>query len=416
MKSMTFKELDLMVEMAESFEGFQVQDILFSNDVLAIYLRLGPKEAYLVADVGSQKPVFIATQEPLPAMKKETKPLLLFLRAHLDGKRLVSARRVTELGRMVSLRFENRDEWLELELHLFAQGRNIVASTDGAHLSLNKVRDLPPVTNVISDETPRTPAEIYSDWIGFRRAGKSGGAPADPAAQFEKLRGKKELGLKGLHDKLRELSDGSLKAAGDWLNEHRTLEVPLEFDKFIDHKKSLRENVAAIFDRVKANKKKLESVRERLALMERELADLTPASAAKTAPRKAPPSPLEDAKGRTKHFENGVAAYIGKSAADNLKILRKAKAWYWWVHPKDLPGSHAIIAVEKGAALDSHILRQVALWTLEESLTPKQWNDWQGLKCQFIYTECRFVTPIKGDKLGRVNYKNEKTLTLTVTR
>ncbi len=46
MKSQSFRELDLMLEMAESFEGFYVYDAIFNNDTLVLLLKAGPKEAY----------------------------------------------------------------------------------------------------------------------------------------------------------------------------------------------------------------------------------------------------------------------------------------------------------------------------------------------------------------------------------
>jgi predicted ribosome quality control (RQC) complex YloA/Tae2 family protein len=418
MKSLSFKELDLIVKDVEAFRGFAVQEAIINNDVLVLSLRKGPREVSFIVDIGSQKPLFVATQEHLPVLKKQTKPIILFLRKHLLGKKFVGALRKEDFGRLVLLSFEGSgEESLEMELHLFPQARNIIARTGQAQLSLNKTKTLQEITSTMEDEDPREPAQIYSDWLSFRSKGKSR-TPA-PGEDFEKIRRKKEQGLESLKEKLMSLATEPWQAAGDWLASHRNVdfpsELPVELSPYVDLKKSLQANIDAIFEKSKHNKKKIEAVEKRIVDLEKELKSLTPESMNKQKQqRKSPESPLENAKGRTKNFENGMAAYIGKSAADNLKILRKAKAWYWWVHPKDIPGSHAIIAIAKGAPLDMAILKKVALWTLQETLSPKQWKDWQGIKSQFLYCECRFVTPIKGDKLGRVHYKNEKILTLIV--
>ncbi|MBY0386123.1 DUF814 domain-containing protein, partial [bacterium] len=107
-------------------------------------------------------------------------------------------------------------------------------------------------------------------------------------------------------------------------------------------------------------------------------------------------------------------AFIGKSAEDNLKILRKSKAWHLWLHIKDLPGSHGIIAFDKSVKVPLEIVREVALWVVEQSLSAKQRESWKGVKCDVIYCECRFVTPIRGDKLGRVTFKNEKAISISI--
>jgi len=98
---------------------------------------------------------------------------------------------------------------------------------------------------------------------------------------------------------------------------------------------------------------------------------------------------------------------IGKSAKDNLEILRKARAWDIWMHFKDEPGAHLVIFRGRRREVTQNELQQIAKWfvstTLKETL---------NRPIELIYTEERYVQPIKGDRLGRVKYQKEKVLPL----
>lgn len=109
-------------------------------------------------------------------------------------------------------------------------------------------------------------------------------------------------------------------------------------------------------------------------------------------------------KGRRLQLENGLEAVIGKSAADNLAILRRAQAWDLWMHLKDYPGAHAIILRPRGKEVGGETIQKVAEWLIRESLSNQkiQWGSQYGV----VVAECRFVRPIKGDRLGRVTYHN----------
>lgn len=50
-------------------------------------------------------------------------------------------------------------------------------------------------------------------------------------------------------------------------------------------------------------------------------------------------------------------------------------------------------------------LKQIASWLINET---KLKGANLGGTFEVLIAECRFVTPIKGDSLGRVNYRNER--------
>lgn len=115
-----------------------------------------------------------------------------------------------------------------------------------------------------------------------------------------------------------------------------------------------------------------------------------------------------DVKTRKLELESGAIALAGKSAKDNLLLLRKAKPWFIWMHLRDLPSTHVVITRNKAQKLLNSELVKVAQWLLSQQFKSK--NQKKGEKYEVIYTECRYVKPIKGNKSGLVNYQNESTL------
>ncbi len=407
MKSLSFKELDLIVEKAALFTGAVLEDVVLSNDVLLLLFKFNEQKVHFVVDL-RPKPYFLISTDRAPGLKKQIKPIVLFLKAHFLGAVFEGLEVKKEFGRLLVLKFSQKRQ---MEIHLFSQARNIILAANAAHISLRKVSELKPMGAVSEDLNPRMPEALFTEWLE---------AFAQPAAgkavkveDRQKIFQKKQHGLLDLQKKLSELEASPWLAAAQWLGEHRSLEVPEEHRACVDFNKSLSWNVENAFGKAKQSKEKIKAVLERQKVLQAEL-ELFDFTAAPVGKSRVTHSLAEGTKARTKVINDGLRAFIGKSAEDNLKILRKAKAWHLWLHIKDLPGSHGIIAFDKNVQVSVEVLRDVALWVVEQSLSLKQREDWRGVKCDVIYCECRFVTPIRGDKLGRVNYKNEKSITVRV--
>ena len=407
MKSLSFKELDLIVEKAALFKGAVLEDVVLSNDVLLLLFKFKEQKVYFVVDL-RPKPYFLVSTDRAPGLKKQIKPIVLFLKAHFLGAVFEGLEVKKEFGRLVVLRFSQKRQ---MEIHLFSQARNIILTANAAHISLRKVTELKPMGTVSEDLNPRSPEALFSEWLETFAQPAVG--KAVKVEDRQKIFQKKQQGLLDLQKKLSELEASPWLAAAQWLGVHRSLEVPEQHRACVDFNKSLSWNVENAFAKAKQSKEKIKAVLERQKVLQAELEqfDFTEAPAGKA---RLTHSLAEGTKARTKVINDGLRAFIGKSAEDNLKILRKAKAWHLWLHIKDLPGSHGIIAFDKNVQVSVEVLRDVALWVVEQSLSLKQREDWRGVKCDVIYCECRFVTPIRGDKLGRVNYKNEKSITVVV--
>jgi predicted ribosome quality control (RQC) complex YloA/Tae2 family protein len=406
-KSLSFKELDLIVEKAALFKGAVLEDVVLSNDVLLLLFKFKEQKVYFVVDL-RPKPYFLVSTDRAPGLKKQIKPIVLFLKAHFLGAVFEGLEVKKEFGRLVVLKFSQKRQ---MEIHLFSQARNIILTANAAHISLRKVSELKPMGAVSEDLEPRGPEGLFAEWLEAYAQPAVG--KAVKVEDRQKIFQKKQQGLLDLQKKLSELEASPWLAAAQWLGEHRSLEVPEEHRACVDFNKSLSWNVESAFAKSKQSKEKIKAVLERQKVLQAELEqfDFTVAPAGKS---RVTHSLAEGTKARTKVINDDLRAFIGKSAEDNLKILRKAKAWHLWLHIKDLPGSHGIITFDKNFQVSVEVLREVALWVVEQSLSLKQREDWRGVKCDVIYCECRFVTPIRGDKLGRVNYKNEKSITVVI--
>ena len=107
-----------------------------------------------------------------------------------------------------------------------------------------------------------------------------------------------------------------------------------------------------------------------------------------------------------------IIGYMGKSAQENVKLLKAAKPWSIWIHLKDYPSAYAIIFYGKTVKLSDQHIRTAAQWLVEESFRNKK--ETPGYKVKVIFTECRYVKLLKGDRLGRVTYSLAKELVISI--
>ena len=306
------------------------------------------------------------------------------------------------------LKFKLGDNLCELEVRLFPKGANVIARAHGKSVALRKPLPLKEV-----DATEYNPGTV-------RPEPKKAVTTVDPRqgqlAKLKKACAKVEAELEA---KKNELWQG----AGEQIKITQTLEVSPELAPYIDREKSLAWNIQNCFQKAKAVKKKQLGTEIRLAQLRREMTELenqiaaTPAEALVSQAQLANPASKKpdsqllhqaSARGRTFDLGSDTFLYVGKSADDNLRLLRKAKAWHLWLHLRDHPGSHGIIARNKNQRVDDATLQRAAHHLLQTQFGAKAQRV-AGDKFSVIVTECRFVRPIRGDRLGRVNYSDERT-------
>lgn len=412
----------------QSLVGAQLQDCVQTASELGLAFYHDREMLWLWFDFHPQRPLVVRIEQKPPTRKKIARPLTLFLRSRFFGRRLKAIRADLERGRILIFEFhrsssEESQNSIELEIRLIPHAFNAIAKDGPASIAEEKPKDLPPSPLVdLGELEVRNWEEIEAAWWALQNAKTTTaiGAPSDAAkieAKWKKAVEKKETALVRMSEELAHKTSGLHRALGDWLKTGPDLsDIPDQWREFVDTEKSLSWNIEQAFHRAKENERKAQGTRDRIALVTKELNELK-----KSGPRNFDPDDREkkanasllnraDAKGR-RHSLGDLELYIGKSAADNMALLRRAQPFDLWLHLRDYPGSHVILRRSRGRVVTDVELREASVWAIEQSLG-KRARELAGQRFDVLIVECRYVRPIKGDKLGRVNYSNDRVLTV----
>ena len=101
---------------------------------------------------------------------------------------------------------------------------------------------------------------------------------------------------------------------------------------------------------------------------------------------------------------SGIAILVGKNNLQNDKLTFSARPGEWWLHAKDMPGSHVIVVSENP---DEETLFHAAL------LAAKYSRGANSSQVPVDYTQRRYVKKPSGAKPGFVIYTNQRTLYVT---
>ncbi|MGZ3793809.1 MAG: DUF814 domain-containing protein [Bdellovibrio sp.] len=418
MKALTQQELHNFVSyFGPILEGSQLQDVVVNDRGLALGFHKD-LHYWLILDLMPNAPMMLFFEEECPFKKgAKSKPVSLFLNSHGRNLYVVSMNVMEEFGRVVSLFLKNTQIQCEIEIRLIPKQSNVIVKAQGKQVAWDRPLALSPPPIIENPPVPRSLEEIHTEWLKEQSSAKNPSS-LDPVAQWQKQKTKdlekkkKALGEieKQIHSEAQEL----WVEAGQFLKTHGTLQVPEHLQGFVDPKQSLSWNIEKAFSKAKQLAQKKEGAKERLEELKKEIEQLEKS----TYKEKIKKSSLDDlmqkteARGRKLHLESGALAYCGRSAADNLALLRQAKAWDYWMHLKDYPGAHAIIHRQRDQLISEKDIQEVAGWVAKESLSSK--SIMVGQRVAVVLVECRFVRPIKGDKLGRVTYHDEKTFSFTL--
>lgn len=450
MRPLTDDELALIASDLQELLGAQLQEVVQSEQELGLGFYHRQQIVWLWFDMDSRRPVVLRFLGKPPPRRKLTKPLLLFIRAHLVGRRLQSLAMNVAQGRVLEFSFHDPGgEEFRLEARLFPRGANLSVVAGTKQINLEKPKDLPArPAGVESPMEPRTWEAISAEWENETRGNPQANATTASSAMSEAERAarawektcmKKAQALEKMRADLSAKADPKWREAGELLKMTAALEVPSSYAPYVDLRQSLSWNIETCFRKAKENERKLEGARARIELLDAELASIRaagPERFARTAlagsvARSGVPvthsgaqgpggvakakSLLEKAgaRGRKLQIADDLEAYIGKSAADNIALLRRAQPHDYWLHLRDHPGAHAILRRAKGRAVSDAELNEVGRWVVMQSLHKSE-AELKGGRYDLILAECRFVRPIKGDKLGRVNYQNDRLFVVRV--
>ena len=378
---------------------------------------------------------------------KVRRPIELFLRSKHIGRRLRDVQLRTEDGRALDLVFDPNPDGgdVVIELKIYPHGRNIRAIS-GAQ-SITEFKPL------VKEDTPsgdsdgarsfesidplspsRARHELALSWMEHvkPRRGETGSKAGGELMKspLERKLEKRKKALAKVREEILSKESSPAREIGEWLKTHQTLETPSDWPatraKMVDGEKSLAENIERLFATAKSQERKLDGTRARASEIESEIAQLE---------RKLARGEIDDqkvstgggfsaggrrdlfeaaqARGRKFQVADDLIVYLGKNAAENLAILRKAQPFDLWLHLRDRPGAHAILRRNRGRVVTDAELLKAGTYVAEQTMKRRA-IEMKGEVFDLLVVECRFVRPIKGDRMGRVHYTGDRVLRLAL--
>ena len=411
LKSLNISELERLGSELDKWSGARLQEVSGNENEIGLMFYRGGEKLFLWADL-SRTPMLLFFTGSFPNHRKKLKPIDLFLRAHFIGLKLSASRVNAQLGRVIFLTFEGGDsESAVLELRLFPGGQNVIATYLEKKISWARVEEIAIANDDYVPTQIRTNDELCGQWLESRS--KNGTkASKDLVSQLAKDIEKKERAVRELQAIVDDKNDEKWQRAGLWLQAFGAVDFPKnishEHIALLNLEESLSWNMQFCFkcaEKEKAKKKgrnaQLDKLKNEILVLKNKLEK--PATLG-SEPQLSPKKGLlqqASAQGRTKQLGNGIVALKGKSAKDNLAILRAAKPWYLWLHLRDEPSAHMVVQFNKGQEVADSVLFAAIAWLV---------GNCESEKTAVVVAECRHVKPIKGDRLGRVHFRNERTL------
>ncbi|MCB0390614.1 MAG: hypothetical protein KDD58_04965 [Bdellovibrionales bacterium] len=408
MKSLNQKEIEELVARLKSLIGATLNGVFCKYPMVTLEFYSKGVQFYVLIDLSPAKPVCIISNEHPPIkLVKNHKPITLFLKAHFIGKKMSDVEYSSEKGRVFVIKFNEGQE--SLEVRLFPHGQNLIANTENKTVAWHKPKDIiPQKTDVVESYEVRSPEEILVQWKKAKEPKKH---TDDPLKDFRK----KQKKILTAIQKLEQENKKQIQLQDQWKllasELSKNLEKPLLSFEFYNPQKLPVENMAIAYEKVKIMTKKIKGQKERLQELKLELNELTPQDIAKKIEKSPPVRHLKVNKLKKWVLSSGVTVAIGRNAKENTDLLRQAKAWDLWLHLKDYPGAYGFVYRARNQNISDIELRKVAMWVAKMSLKSK-WDKMKGEKINVLVAECRYVQPIKGDKLGRVTYKKAKYLVI----
>jgi predicted ribosome quality control (RQC) complex YloA/Tae2 family protein len=409
MNSLSYLELKSFGQwLQQEMLGAQLQDA-WTNGQMIVFQFYKFKEIYLVVDFSTPHPI-LSYSEVEPPVEKKPKPLILFLHSHAKNLRWAHCEVDSQRGRVIDIHLSGGQRKAEIQIQLIPNAFNILIRAAEKQVSWEKPRDLPISQNQEDSKYEET------DWVSRGQAWfvakfQTRGQDKKPSIKSDpRIRAleKKRKARATIESQLSEDPSLRWQQLGEALKVSE--EISPEFKDLYKAQESRIWNLENSFRQAKLLRHKKEGTRSRSEKLKKEIEALErdleknpePQVEQKTESKVSRLLQKTGTKGRRLQIAEGLEAVIGKSATDNLAILRKAQAWDLWMHLKDYPGAHAIILRPRNKEVGSEVIQKVAEWLIRESLSNQkiQW----GSSYQVVVAECRYVRPIKGDRLGRVTY------------
>lgn len=436
MKTPSFLEIKSLVEyLTDELNSAQLQEVMATEDglVLAFY-RFGaePRMAYLVFDLDKTFPFLGYFYENPWFKQKKTKPVSLFLNAH--AKNLIfSCFEVSEdLGRVIRLNLGTSHEVCRIEFRLIPKQTNLIVQFEKKSISWSPVIALVPNNlkyTINQDEEVRSIQFMMNQWLRCRainlQTSNSERVAQSPFDKWKKNRekdlAKKQKAILAVEEQISKFKNEVWGEVGEFLKNNSVKSVKPEWVAYVNFEWTSSENMQNCFEKSKMAKVKIKGAEARLLILRSEVKSLENPSqeqyeiflnAQNQKKNKSVPRQIEGRLRKIQISESDLTAYMGKSARDNMDLLKKSKPYDIWLHLKDYPSAHAIIHRQKLQKVTDADIKKIATWLVKEGLTEKKSQ--LGGKYYVVYVECRHVKALKGDKLGRVSYHNSREILIAI--
>ncbi len=425
-----------MVELIdEELAQSQLQEIIATEDglVMGFYrFQREPRMNYLIFDLDRSCPMLVLLDENPWLRFKKTKPVGLFLNSHAKNQFFTSIEIKQELGRVILMKIGREDQNTEIEFRAIPKQPNLIIKSGKKSISWHPVVLLAENNNQYTQsseaEEIRSIAFMIKDWKKAKfmfAEKKETSATQNPYERWIKNRKrdleKKNKALHAVETQIDQFRNEEWGAVGEHLKTYGLKNLKPEWSVYVDFDEKVSRNIQKCFEKAKAAQTKIVGAAQRLQILKREVADLADLSEEKfktslilleNKRKKSPPRPVEGRLRKIELSSGESVAYMGKSAADNMKLLKQSKPHDLWLHLKDYPSAHAIVHLQKNQSLSDSDLRKVGKWLLSEGLSKSQAE--MGGKYGVVVVECRHVKPLKGDKMGRVTYHNAREILIAL--
>lgn len=417
MKALNYLEVAALGRaLKQKLEGAQLQAV-WSYDQ-GLVLELYKYDSYwLVLDISMVLP-FVGLFEKAPSFSKKPKPAALYIHAHLKNLRLVDVDLKLPKERILILTLAGGPKEGEIQLDLIPRAANLSVRAAGKEIFWDKPK---PVKEPSGFELPEQ--EVHWDllgksleWLQWKSSPvKAERGPTTDSRPKKLLKLQKALGE--IQQKLEQDPAEEFFNLGEALKWRQELSEAQK--KLLDPKLSLRDNQERAFQKAKDLRQKKEGSLARLELLKVEIENIEK-DIQENPIFKQPEivknnvTGLEKAqvRGRKKQIAEDLTMALGRSAEENLQLLRKSQAWDLWIHLKDFPSSYGILTRTRNRNVSREELIEAAQWLVKETVAKKQ--SLKNEKLSVVFAECRHVRPIKGDKMGRVTYQNAQQFVIAV--
>lgn len=414
MKSINFQEFHHLIEYLKSkIISAQLQEVYpFERGlVLGLYLH---KSFWLVIDLSPSPMLLLYETNKQPVVKSQKpKPVSLFINSNLKNRPLVEIKYQPEWGRRALFYFSHLESRYQIEVILIPNNANLIVTSEEKKISWMKPqnRDFSVIENLTEAEEFRSHQVLKEEWEA--QFSSKNAAIRDEKKLWEVKNLKNIAKKQGAIEKILATLEGDKEETyykiGEFLKYNPLDSLPFEWKEYVDKSKTKDWNRENAFNKAKGYEQKRSGAIQRIEKLKEEIKNLKNTNFEenqKLAKHKISPVKSSTMALRKLELSQQAIAYMGKNAQSNMELLKKSQAWDLWFHLRDFPSAHVIIRKNKNYKLSNDEIIKVIEWLVSEFSKSKAGK--LNSSIDVVYTECRYVRPIKGDRLGRVNFTNEQ--------